>query len=84
MPDKKLSDFSLSTYLWVEFVAINYLLTLGVTVALPSIRLVIKPDESVVVKSQTYRPCESAPVTASVNVIEQVPSVALTFAVVKM
>ena len=69
-------------YIWINIYH-NYLLTLGVIVALPSILLVIKPDESVVVKSQTYRPSERAPVTASVNAIEQVPSVALTFAVVK-
>jgi hypothetical protein len=54
-----------------------------VTVALPSILLVIKPDESVVVKSQTYLPSARVAVTASVIVIEQVPSVALTLAVVK-
>ena len=35
-----------------------------------------------VVKSQTYRPSVSADVTVSVNVIEQVPAVALTIAVV--
>ena len=53
------------------------------TVALPSILLVIKPDESVVVRSQTYLPSARVAVTASVMVIEQVPSVALTLAVVK-
>ena len=53
------------------------------TVALPSIRLVTIPEPSVVVKSHTYLPSVSPEVTVSVNVIEQVPSVALTIAVVK-
>jgi hypothetical protein len=60
----------------------NYLVTLGVIVALPSILLVTIPLPSVVVKSHTYRPSLNAAVTVSVNVIEQVPSVALTAAVV--
>ena len=54
------------------------------TVALPSILLVIIPLESVSVKSQTYLPSERPEVTVSVNVIEQVPAVALTRAVVKL
>ena len=53
-PVRKLSShellFSLSMYL---FVSINYLVTLGVTVALPSILLVFNPLPSVVIKSQT-------------------------------
>jgi len=54
-----------------------------VTVALPSILLVTIPEPSVVVKSHTYLPSERPEVTVSVNVIEQVPAVALTIAVVK-
>ena len=60
----------------------DYLVTLGVTVTLPSIRLVINPPLVVVVKSHTYLPSVRAAVTVSVSVIEQVPSVALTIAVV--
>jgi hypothetical protein len=62
----------------------TYLVTLGVIVTLPSILLVINPALVVVVKSQTYRPSARADVTVSVNVIEAVPSVALTIAVVKL
>ena len=62
----------------------DYLVTLGVIVTLPSIRLVINPPLVVVVKSHTYLPSVSADVTVSVNVTEQVPSVALTAAVVKL
>jgi hypothetical protein len=61
----------------------DYLVTLGVTVTLPSIRLVINPPLVVVVKSHTYLPSVSVADTASVIVIEQVPSVADTAAVVK-
>tara|TARA_B100000678_G_scaffold29978_1_gene22314 strand:+ start:319 stop:528 length:210 start_codon:yes stop_codon:yes gene_type:complete len=60
----------------------DYLVTLGVTVTLPSIRLVIKPPLVVVVKSHTYRPSVRPDVTVSVSVMEQVPSVPLTIAVV--
>jgi hypothetical protein len=65
-------------------VLIFYLVTLGVTVALPSIRLVINPPLVVVVKSHTYLPSVRAAVTVSVSVIEQVPAVPLTIAVVKL
>ena len=83
-PEKKLFDFSMSRYLCVELFAITYdLVTLGVTVALPSILRVISPELSVVVRSQTYRPSSKSVVIASVKLIVQVPSVALTFAVVK-
>jgi hypothetical protein len=60
----------------------DYLVTLGVTVTLPSIRLVINPPLVVVVKSHTYLPSVSPDVTVSVSVMEQVPSVPLTMAVV--
>ena len=67
-----------------ELFDITYLVTLGVIVTLPSIRLVIKPPLVVVVKSHTYRPSVSPDVTVSVSVMEQVPSVPLTIAVVKL
>ena len=60
----------------------TYLVTLGVTVTRPSIRLVTNPPLVVVVKSHTYLPSVRAAVTVSVNVIEQVPAVPLTIAVV--
>ena len=60
----------------------TYLVTLGVTVTRPSIRLVTNPPLVVVVKSHTYLPSVKAAVTVSVSVIEQVPSVPLTIAVV--
>jgi hypothetical protein len=59
-----------------------YLVTLGVTVTRPSNLRVTNPPLVVVVKSHTYLPSVKAAVTVSVSVIEHVPSVPLTIAVV--